>query len=228
MLAILMNGVSIVIGSIIGYFFRKKSSEKISKSIIVVIGLQTFVMGIKDSLTYRNGMLLFVYLIVGLIIGEIVGVDDILKKIGCKLQDKFSKKDSNVSLGFIISILMFCVGSMAILGPLRISFNGDTSLMYVKVLMDGITSIILASTYGIGVLFSSVIVVLYQLLIYLIGDFLKIIVTSDIISDISSVGGVVLLALGISIIFGEKYIKPANLLPGIFLPMLLGILLKVL
>lgn len=224
MFAILLNGLSICVGTLLGYFFKNYSSEKISKSIIVVIGLQMAVMGMKDGLQYENGMVNVIYLVVGVVIGEILDIDKRLNNLGELIQKKFAKGENDVVKGFVVATLVFCIGSMAVLGPLKISLENDNSIIYVKTILDGVMAMILASTYGIGVIFSALIVVGYQGGILVLADFLKVVTEPHVINQISSVGGVLLVGLAITLIFDVKYVKVTNMLPAMFLPIIIAII----
>lgn len=223
---IFLNGLAIFLGGIIGHKFREYVSEKISSSIIKVVALNIMILGLKEGLNYRNGMLNLAYLVIGVIIGEILDLDGNLKKIGNYIQNKFTKGKPGIAKGFVVSTIIFCVGSMAILGPLEIALKNNNEILTMKSIMDGISSIIFAASYGIGVIFSGVVVIIYQFIIYIFGTGISTLINSDIIQDISSVGGVVLLALGITIIFGERNIKVSNMLPAIFLPIVYSLILN--
>ncbi len=224
MFTILLNGLSICVGTILGVIFKNYSSEKISKSIVVVIGLQMSVMGMKDALQYQNGMLNVIYLVVGVVIGEILDIDGKLNSLGEFIQRKFARKQGNIVKGFVIATLIFSIGSMAVIGPLKIAFEGDSSIIYIKSILDGVMAMILASTYGIGVIFSAVIVVLYQGAFFLLSGALKSVTDPYVINQISTVGGVLLIGLSVSLIFDNKNIKVTNMLPAMFLPILAALI----
>jgi len=222
---IFLNGIAIFLGGFVGHKFRRYVSEKISSSIIKVVALNIIVIALKEALNYRSGMLNLAYLVIGVIIGEIIDLDAKLKNMGEYIQKKFTKGKEGIAKGFVVSTIIFCVGSMAILGPLEIALKNNNEILTIKSIMDGISAIIFAASYGIGVVFSGVIVTVYQFIIYLFGSAISTLVTQEIIQDISSVGGVVLLALGITIVFGERNIKVSNMLPAIFLPIVYSLFL---
>lgn len=223
---IFLNGIAIFLGGILGCKFKKYVSKNMSNSIIKVVALNIVVIALKEALNYRNGMLNLAYLVIGIIIGEGIDLDSKLKKLGNYIQNKLTRGQDGIAKGFVVSTIMFCVGSMAILGPLEIALKNNYEILSIKSIMDGISAIIFSATYGIGVIFSGIVVILYEGLIYFLGSGIATLVTPDIIQDISSVGGVVLLALGITVIFGERYIKVSNMLPAIFLPILYSLILR--
>lgn len=225
---IILNGIFIIVGSLIGLFFGKSLSKNITESIIKVLGIFVFIMGLKDALTYKNGMYIACYLVVGTVIGEKLDLDGKLKRLGEFLQKKV-KADSgtNTVQGFVTAVLIFCVGSMAILGPIKISLNGDGSLIYIKSILDGVMSLMLASTYGIGVIFSAIIVVVYQGLMFFMGSWLKLITEPSVMGDITSIGGVILAGLGINLLLSEEKLKITNILPAMFLPVIVAFFTKI-
>lgn len=228
MFIILLNGLTIVLGTLLGYIFRKALPKDISESIIKILGLFTFIMGLKDALTFKNGMYVAIYLVIGVVIGEKFDLDGKLKNLGKILQEKFGKEkeEGGMIKGFVTSTLIFCVGSMAILGPVKIALNGDGNLIYIKSILDGVMSMMLASTYGIGVMFSGIMVVIYQGLMFCMGNVLKVVTTPEVMGDVTAVGGAILTGLGLTLIFGEKYLKVTNMLPGMFLPIIFSLIIR--
>lgn len=224
MTAILLNGVSICLGGIIGYFFKNHNSPKTSKAVITIMGLQIIVMGMKDALQYENGMLNIIYLVIGTVIGEFIDIDKRLRNIGFLLQNKLSKNNLNFVKGFITATLIFCIGSMAIIGSLKIALEGDSDIIYVKTILDGIMAMLLASTYGLGVLFSAFIVVGYQGGIFFLAELLKTVSNPYVLNQLSSIGGVLLLGLGVTLVFERDDIKISNMLPAMFLPIIIAVI----
>ncbi len=228
MFEVILNGVGIVVGTSIGYIFRKYISDNISKSIIVVLGLFIIVTGVKDGIKYVNGLEIAIFLVLGTIIGEALKLDKKLNSCGEYLKEKFSrnKNDAGMVKGFVVATLIFCVGSMGILGPIKVALENNPDILYIKTVLDTVMSGILASSYGLGVMFSALMVVIYQGLIYFLGGGLKIITTNpEIITNISSIGGVMLIGLGFNLV-AEKEIKITNMLPALFLPIIYAMLLK--
>ena len=225
---IILNGIFIFVGSLIGLFFGKSLSKNITESIIKVLGIFVFIMGLKDALTYKNGMYIACYLVVGTIIGEKLDLDGKLKNLGELLQKKLKiNSGANTVQGFVTAVLIFCVGSMAILGPIKISLNGDGSLIYIKSILDGVMSLMLASTYGVGVIFSAVVVVVYQGLMFFMGSWLKLITEPSVMGDITAIGGVILAGLGVNLLLSEEKLKITNILPAMFLPIIVVFFIKI-
>lgn len=226
MFTILLNGLGICIGTLLGCVFKNHSSEKVSRLIISVIGLQLLVMGIKDAVKYENPMTNIVYLVVGTVIGEILDIDGNLKSFGKAIQKKFGGKNTgnNIVQGFVTATLIFCIGSMAILGSVKIALENDSTIIYVKTILDTVMAGILASTYGIGVIFSAGAVIVYQGLIFLLGNFLTTVADPQILNQISTIGGVLLVGLAFTLLFDNKNIKATNMLPAMFLPVIVAVI----
>lgn len=222
--AILLNGFSICLGGVVGYFFKNHNSPKTSKAVITIMGLQIIVMGMKDALQYENGMLNIIYLVIGTVIGEFIDIDKRLRSIGFLLQNRLSKNNLNFVKGFITATLIFCIGSMAIIGSLKIALEGDSNIIYVKTILDGIMAMLLASTYGLGVLFSAFIVVIYQGGIFFLAGLLKTVSNPYVLNQLSSIGGVLLLGLGVTLVFERDDIKISNMLPAMFLPVITAVI----
>lgn len=222
--AILLNGFSICLGGVVGYFFKNHNSPKTSKAVITIMGLQIIVMGMKDALQYENGMLNIIYLVIGTVIGEFIDIDKRLRSIGFLLQNRLSKNNLNFVKGFITATLIFCIGSMAIIGSLKIALEGDSNIIYVKTILDGVMAMLLASTYGLGVLFSAFIVVIYQGGIFFLAGLLKTVSNPYVLNQLSSIGGVLLLGLGVTLVFERDDIKISNMLPAMFLPVITAVI----
>ena len=224
MFAIFLNGFAICLGGLLGYFFKNHSSSKLSRAVIIVMGFQIFAMGIKDAIQYENGMLNVIYLVIGTVIGEIVDIDKKLKSVALFFQNKFAKNSHGFVNGFITATLIFCIGSMAVIGPLKIALEKDSSIIYIKAILDGIMAMFLASTYGLGVLFSAIIVIIYQGSIFLLAEVLKTAADPHVLNQLSSIGGVPLTGLAFTFIFEKTDIKISNMLPAMLIPVLAAII----
>lgn len=161
---------------------------------------------------------------VGALIGEIIDIDKWLEKLGAFLESKFNKegKSGSIAQGFITSSLLFCVGAMAIVGSLESGLKGDNTTLFTKSILDGISSIIFTSTLGIGVIFSIGTVLIYQGGIAICAGMLSNVLSSVVITNMSAVGGLLILGLGLNML-GVTKIKIANMLPAIFIPIIFGL-----
>lgn len=224
MFAFLVNALTVVIGSAIGLIFRKKIKKETCDQVLKALGIVVLLIGIfgviENMISINNGkvsfngtLLLIIALTLGTFIGEGLKIDDRLNNLGEKLENKFNK--GKVAEGFIVSTLLYCVGSMTIVGSLE-SALGDPNTIYLKAALDGITSIALASTLGFGVMLSSLSVIVYQGLLtglfLLLGNFLP----NEFIVSFGMVGYVMVAANGLNFLIKDK-VKVANLLPSILI-----------
>jgi len=216
----LFNVAMVLVGSIIGLFFKKFISSELNKKIFFVMGLFTIVLGFSMAIKSTDFILMFLSIIGGVICGESMQLDNSMFRLINKLKNKISIKDDKFSDGILTAFLLFCVGSMTIVGSIDEGLGKRPDILYTKSVMDGISSIILASTFGVGVLFSIFPMLIFQggitILVFYYKDFLSI----ELINHISSVGGVLIVALGFKLL-GYKKINPTNMIPAIFLIVIL-------
>ncbi len=220
----LVNCLTIILGCIVGLFIKGKVNEKISTTVMNALGLCTLYIGISGSLKCDDPIQMIVSMAAGALIGEIIDIDKWLTKLGGYLENKFKKKDNKISIseGFVTSSLLFCVGAMAIVGSLESGLNGDNTTLYAKSVLDGVSSIIFSSTLGIGVFLSVFTVLIYQGSITLAASFVSGILSTSVITNMSVVGNLIIIGLGLNIL-GMTKIKVANLLPAIFIPIIFGL-----
>lgn len=220
----LVNCLTIIGGCIIGLFIKGKVNEKVSTTVMNGLGLCTLYIGGSGALKCEEPIQLIVSMAVGALIGELIDIDKWLIKLGDYFENKFKKKDDKVSIseGFVTSSLLFCVGAMAIVGSLESGLNGNNTTLYAKSVLDGVSSIIFSSTLGIGVFLSVFTVLIYQGSITLTASMLSGILSTSVITNMSVVGSVIIIGLGLNIL-GMTKIKVANLLPAIFIPIIFGL-----
>ena len=219
MLGTIVNCLTIIAGSLIGILFRNGIPEKYNQTVMQAIGLSVILIGIKSALGCNDLVIIIISLALGSLIGEWIGIENYLERLGNFLETKFSKNSASFSTGFVTASLMYCVGSMAIVGSLESGLTGNHDTLFAKATLDGIVSIILSSSLGIGVLFAAVPVLLYQGSITLMAGLLKPLLVPAVISQMSATGGLLIMALGLNMI-REKKLKVGNMLPAIFIPLI--------
>lgn len=221
MLGNIVNTVAIIGGSILGIFFKKGLPLKIKDIIMSSMGLFLLTLAIKDAIKFNNAIFTLACLLLGAVIGEFLMIDDNLKRLGTYFEEKFSNNDSNNDIvkGFTTTSIMFCVGAMAIVGSIKSGLTNDNEILLIKALLDGIFSLIFASKYGIGVLFSSIVVFLYQGSLYFLAFFIKNSLSENIIAEISTLGGIIMIGLAFNLLF-DKNIKIGNMVPALFIPII--------
>lgn len=215
-IATFINMTTVIIGSLIGLWLNDVFPENIRTIIFQAIGLGTLVIGVSMSLKIPDGyLLIFIFsLILGGIMGEIIQLDKILASLGDHLKQSLNIGDANFTDGLVTAFLLFCVGSMTIVGAIEEGLHGKRELLLVKSTLDGITSIAFASTYGIGVLFSIIPMLIVQGGITMAASRLERFFTKNIIALISAVGGALIIAIGINMLELGK-INIENLLPSL-------------
>ncbi|HEY8444716.1 MAG TPA: DUF554 domain-containing protein [Bacilli bacterium] len=231
MIANVVNFLSIILGGSLGLILKKIIKKDMCDAILKVIGIVVMVFGIVGLLTSvitidgnniksNYELLLLISLTVGTLIGELLKIDNRLNQFGKFIEQKFNK--SHFAIGFINATLIFCVGAMAIIGSVNAGL-GDPKIIYLKAIIDGITAIILASTLGFGVLFSSIFVLLYQGSITVIVITLGDIFDHEFINTFSMVGYALVLCIGLNFLRQEK-LKIANMLPSLAIVILYNII----
>lgn len=223
MLGTVVNSLAIIIGGILGIFFKNGLKDKYKETIMQGLGLTVVVIGLMGAFKTENVLLVIMSIVFGSAIGECMNIEDNLDKLGEWIESKFGSRDTNFSKGFVTASLIYCVGAMAIVGSLESGLTGNHQTLFAKATLDGITAIIFASTLGIGVIFSSVAVFIYQGFITLTASLVKIFLTNAVINEMSAVGGILIAGIGIKILDLKK-IKIGNMLPSIFIPLFYYIL----
>lgn len=222
MLGTIVNVIAIICGSLLGLLFRKGIPDNYKEIIMSGIGLAVILIGVKSALSSDQLLIVIFSVIIGAVIGEFLKIEAKLESLGSYFEHKLASKSSDTgsfARGFVTASLLFCVGSMAIVGALESGLTGNHQTLFAKSILDGVTSLIFASSLGIGVLFSGVAVFLYQGAITLTAVFMKNLLVAETISQMTSVGGLLILAIGLNLL-GITKIRVGNLLPGIFLPLL--------
>ncbi len=217
MLGTIVNFIAIVSGALLGSFLRGGIKDQYKETIMDGISLSVLIIGIMGGIKTENIILLIGSMVLGSLIGEALGIEKRLDRLGLKLEKRFGQGDSNFSKAFVTSSLVYCIGAMAIVGSLESGLTGNHETLFAKSILDGISAIIFASSMGIGVAFSGLAVLIYQGTITLLANSLKDILTPATINEMSAVGGVLILAIGINLLEVRK-IKIANMLPAIFIP----------
>lgn len=218
MLGTIVNAIAIISGSLVGLFFRGGIPEKYNRTIMHAISLAVLVIGIKGAMKSDDLLVVIFSLALGSLAGELMGIEEGLESLGKRLERRFAKNDKGFYQGFITSTLLFCVGSMAIVGSLESGLTGNHQTLFAKSALDGITSIILGSTFGIGVAFSSAAVFVYQGFITMAAVLVKPLLTPQVVAQMSSVGGVLIMAIGFNLL-GSAKIRIGSMLPAVFLPL---------
>ncbi len=227
MIGTIINSIAIILGCFVGLLLKGYFPERISIILFQGIGLITLTLGVQMAILAKDILLIILSLLMGGIIGEMIDIEKRLDNVGNKIKLLFKqqKGKERFTEGFITASLLYCVGSMAVMGAIEEGINGNPGILLAKSALDGISSIIFASSLGIGVLFSAIPVFLYQGTITKVAFFVKNWITADIINEMTAVGGILIIGLSLNILELKK-IKTANLLPSLLIIILLTALKK--
>ena len=219
MLAVFVNALTVIVGSILGLLFRKRLKEEYTKTIIACMGLCTMVIGISGAIATSNIMIVIVCLVLGTIIGELLKLEQRMDRAGEWLKKKTPNGGSRFTEGFVTASLLFCVGSMSVVGSFEAGLQGNYSTIFAKSAMDGIMAVTLSATMGVGVIFSALTVIVYQGALTLLAGVIAPLLTDPIIIEMTAVGGVMLIATGMNIIgLTTDRIRVGNMLPALIFP----------
>lgn len=223
MLGTIVNTIAVVIGAAIGMLVKKGIPERLSDTMMKGIGLCTLFLGISGSLKGQNSLILIISMVVGALIGEGIDLDAKLNRFGSWIESKFKSKDGekiSIAEGFVSASLLFCVGAMAIVGSLQSGLQGDHEMLFNKSMLDFVSSIIFASTMGVGVMLSAAFVFVYQGAITLAAQWVAPFLTDTIIAEMTCVGSVIIIGIALNLL-GITKLKVMNYVPAIFIPILL-------
>lgn len=220
LLGALVNAAAIIIGGAAGSILKKGLSERFSSLIMSALGLLTLALGMMFSIQSKEILIVVFSLVIGSILGEWIDVEKRMNDLGDYVQDKLGAKEGNFSKGFVTASLLFCIGSMAIMGSLQSGLVNDHNILYTKSVMDGVLSVVFASTLGIGVTMSFAPVLIYQGSIALLASIVAPYLSTAVITEMTATGGVLMIGVGFNILEIKK-IKVGNMLPAIFIPIIL-------
>ena len=223
MLGVLVNAGGIVLGSLLGLLVKKGIPDRVEKMVMMAIGLCVAFIGIKGAFDSQNTLIMIISMVLGTIVGTLIDLDRQMNRLGQWVERRFRPKgDHKDSLaeGFVNGTLLFCVGAMAIVGSFNAGVKGDNSMLFTKALLDTTSAAMMTVTMGIGLALSGASVFVYQGALVLLAQFLQPILPEPAIAEISGVGSLMILAIGLNLM-GITKIKVANFLPAVvFAPVL--------
>lgn len=222
MIAVFVNMATVLLGSAIGILFRSRIRENYTKSIISALALVTIVIGVTSAITTADLLCVIVCMAFGTLLGELLKLDDRINGAGDFLKAKVLRgkiESSRFTEGFVSACILFCVGSMTIVGSLEAGVNGDYSIIFAKSTLDFVSAMMFGAAMGIGVTFAALFVLVFQGALTLLAGFVAPFLSQAVITEMSAVGGAILIGMGLNMLdLSEKKIRVANMLPAIFLP----------
>ncbi|MCI6664099.1 MAG: DUF554 domain-containing protein [Spirochaetia bacterium] len=226
MIAVFVNCIAIIIGSLIGIIFSKRISDNLSRVVQTGSGVVTMVIGIEMALAYENIIFLAMAIIAGGILGSWMDIDgkilllgDALGKLVLRKKHSQGQQDqgsSNFAYGFLNASVLFCVGAMAILGSIKAGIDGDYTIIFTKSVLDGFMAIVFAAALGIGTAFSALTVLVYQSALTLLSGLVAAYTNDVLLAELGATGGILIIMIGVNLM-GLAKIKTANYLPALVL-----------
>lgn len=219
MLGVWANFGAVVVGGLLGTLLRGGIKEKYSKTINAGLALCVLLIGMSGALQTGNMLLVIISVVVGSFLGELMRIEDGLDRLGEWAQAKFAKNDAGFATGFVNATLLFSVGAMAVVGSLEAGLSGKADTLVAKAALDGVSAVIFASSFGIGVIFSAIPLTIYQGGIALLAGVLAPFLTDVLIQEMSAVGSILIIALSFNMLgLTKDRIRVGNMLPAILVP----------
>jgi hypothetical protein len=227
-----LNVGTVLIGGMLGLLFGRRVPERLKATVVSGMGLFVAALGLQMFLKTENAIIVLGSLLIGALLGEWWRIEDGLQALGQNLEKRFTTNgegtegaSSKFVRGFLTTSLLFCVGPLTILGSIQDGLTGDYNLLAVKSVLDGFASLAFASTLGPGVLFSSLVILVYQGGISLLAAQLNAVITSTMMGEMTATGGVILMGLALSSLLEIKKIRVGNFLPALAIaPLIVWIL----
>ncbi len=214
MIGTLVNTAAVIGGGVIGLLLKKSMPDRVTTIYFQAIGLFTLAIGASMAIEMEHILLVVSSLAIGSLLGEWWNLEKGVEGMSNSLKDRFKIGSEKFTEGLVTSFLLFCVGSMTIIGTIQEGTGGSPDLLFTKSLMDFFSSILLASAFGMGVIFSAVPLFIFQAALTLLARYAGNFFTNNIILELTSVGGILLIGLGINIL-GIKKLRVMNMLPAL-------------
>lgn len=216
MIGVIVNVITVIIGSCIGLLFKKGIPERVSRAAMTGLGACTLYIGISGSLCGENPLILIASVVLGAITGTLLNIDGAINRLAKKAEEKFNKQSSKTSLaeGLVSATLLFCVGSMTVTGSIQAGLTGDNTVLITKATLDLVSSMMLASSLGLGVLLSSVSVFVIEGGLVLLAGVISPLMSAGAVNEMTCAGSLLIIMIGTNLM-GITKIKVADFLPAI-------------
>ena len=225
MLGVFVNVITVIIGSLVGLLFKKGIPDRVSNAAMIGLGACTLYIGISGSLCGENVLILIAAVVLGAISGTLIDIDGAINRLAENVESRFRKngKQSSIAEGLVSSTLLFCVGSMTVTGSIQAGLTGDNSILITKATLDLVSSMMLSSSLGVGVLLSSVSVLVIQGGLVLLAGVISPFMSAGAINEMTCAGSLLIVMIGTNLM-GITKIKVADYLPAIlFAPIIYNI-----
>lgn len=217
----LVNAASVIIGGGLGLFLGARLPERVRLIVFQGIGMCVLVLGIQGALKTANPIIMIFSIAIGSIVGELLDLETRLANLGDNLKKRVSSNDPRFTEGFLSASVIFCVGAMSILGSFEEGLGNGRNIVYTKSMLDGFTAMAMASALGLGVVFSSLTIVVYQGLLVLFASLLVGCLTPAVMTELTATGGIIILGIGINMLELLR-IRLANMIPALVVVVILS------
>ena len=222
MIAVFVNMATVLVGSLLGILLRNRLKPSLQEAIMKALGLCTLLIAISTAITTQALLCVILCMVIGTAIGEWLHIDDGIEHAGDFIRDKVLKGkagESRFTEGFVSACILFCIGSMTIVGSLEAGINHNYSIIFAKSTMDFVSSMAFGAAMGFGVTCSILFILIFQGGLTLLSGLLAPVLSTATVTEMSAVGGVILMGMAINMLgLGKERIRVANMLPAIFLP----------
>ncbi len=223
MFAVFVNMLTVLLGSTLGLIFRNKIKQEYSHAAVKAIALITLVIGMSSAIESGDMICVIICLVLGTVLGTFLRLDSRIEKAGDFIKARLlrGKGGGRFGEGFVSACILFCVGSMTVMGSLEAGIHGNYDIIFAKSALDFVSSMVYAAAMGVGVCFSVIFILVFQGGLTILAESLAPFLEGAIVTEMSAVGGVILLGLGVNLLgLSKDKIKVADMLPAIFLPIL--------
>lgn len=222
MIAVVVNMCTVLLGSLIGILCRNKIKQAYIDVVLSALALVTIVIGVTSAVGSKDTLCLIICIVVGTVLGTLLRIDDGIDGAGDFIQKKLLRGKNaggRFTEGFVSASILFCVGSMTIMGSFEAGINQNYDILFAKSALDFVSSMMFGAAMGLGVTFSAFFVLVFQGALTLLAGVISPYLGADVVVEMSAVGGTILIGMGLNMLeLSPKKIKSANMLPGIFLP----------
>ena len=220
--AVFVNMATVLLGSAVGILFRNKIKQSFINTIISALALVTILIGITSAIKTADILCVIICMALGTLIGELLRIDERIEGAGDFIKARLLKGKAvggRFTEGFVTACIVFCVGSMTIMGSFEAGINGDYDIIFAKSALDFVSSMMFAAAMGLGVPFAALFILVFQGGLTLLAGVISPYLSPAVVTEMSAVGGVILMGMGINMLeLSDKRIKVANMLPAVFLP----------
>ncbi|MEI0508511.1 DUF554 domain-containing protein [Brachyspira intermedia] len=226
MIAVFVNMIAVLVGSLIGFAFKNKLSKRYEEPVFIAAGIISLTIGITMAITTKHILIFAVSIMLGGVTGTFFRIEEKIELFGEFLKNRFAFKENseNFALGFLTSSILFCSGSMSIVGSFQAGTQGVYDLIFTKSVIDGFVAVFMSTVYGIGVAFSIISIFVYQGALTILSSFLEPYVSETMLNEVSAVGGATVMMIGINLLKLAK-IKTGDFLPALIYSILLVLLI---